>query len=66
MCGRSLTSIGIHAYACENRVTYARRDGATIRTIMCAKLGCSGLAEVYMKAEKSWVCTSHFVGVLIP
>jgi hypothetical protein len=55
-----------NVYACENCLTYARSDGATMRTIMCAKLGCSSPAELYMKPEKSWVCTSHFVGVIIP
>jgi hypothetical protein len=46
--------------------TYARRDGATMRTIMCVKPGCSSPAEMYMNPEKSWVCESHFVGVIIP
>jgi len=40
--------------------------GATMATIMCAQLGCSSLAEMYLKPEKSWVCESNFVGVIIP
>ena len=39
---------------------------ATMATIMCAQLGCSSRAEMYLKPEKSWVCESHFVGVIIP
>jgi hypothetical protein len=55
-----------NVHACENCLTYGRRDGATMRTIMCAEPGCSSPAEMYMKLEKSWVCESHFVGVIIP
>ena len=55
-----------NVYACENCLTYARRDGASMTTIMCAKLGCSSPAEMYMRPEESWVCESHFVGVIIP
>ena len=40
MCGRRLSSICIHVLACKNCLTYARRDGASMRTIMCAEPGC--------------------------
>ena len=52
-------------YACKNCLTYARRDGASMKTIMCAEPGCSRPAEIYME-PKSWVCESHFVDVIIP
>jgi hypothetical protein len=55
-----------NVYACENCLTYRRRDGSTMRTIMCAEPGCSNPAEMYMRSEKSWVFESHFVGVIIP
>ena len=55
-----------NVYACKNCLTYAHRDGATIKTIICAEPGCSNPAEMFMKPEKSWVCDSHFVGVIIP
>jgi hypothetical protein len=54
-----------NVYACKNCLTYGRRDGATMTTIMCAEPGCSSPAELYMEPEESWVCESHFVGVLI-
>ena len=52
-------------YACKNCLTYARRDGTSMKTIMCAEPGCSSPAEMVMEPE-SWVCESHFVGVIIP
>jgi hypothetical protein len=54
-----------NVYACENCLTYVRRDGATMKTIMCAEPGCSSPAGLYMEAEQSWVCDTHFVGVYI-
>jgi hypothetical protein len=53
-------------YACKNCLTYARRVGASMTTILCAEPGCSSPAEMYMEPEKLWVCESHFVGVIIP
>ena len=55
-----------NVYACKNCLTYARRDGAIIRTIMCAKIGCSSLAELHMELESWWAAKLDFVGVLIP
>ena len=52
-------------YACKNCLTYARHDGATMRTIMCAALGCPSPAELCMEPEARWVCDTHFVGVYI-
>ena len=55
----------------KNCLTYARRDGAAMTTIMCAKPGCSSPAEMYMEPEARWVCirfTSprlHFVAEAI-
>ena len=55
-----------NVFACKNCLTYAHRDGTTVKEIMCAKPGCSNPAELCMEPEKSWVCESHFVGVIIP
>jgi hypothetical protein len=50
--------------ACANCLTYARRDGAGIATIMRASPGFSSPAEMRTNAERSWVCESHFAGVI--
>jgi hypothetical protein len=52
-------------HACENCLTYARRDGAAMTTIMCAEPGCPSPAEIYMEPEARWVCDAHFTGVYI-
>ena len=52
-------------YACANCLTYARRYGAAMTTIMCAKPGCSSPAEMYMEPEETWVGDAHFTGVYI-
>ena len=45
-------------YACKNCLIYARRDGDSMKTIMCAEPGCSSPAEMYMEPE-SWVWESR-------
>jgi len=52
--------------ACANCLTYARRDGAGIATIMRASAGVSSPAEMRTNPERSWLCESHFAGVIIP
>ena len=52
-------------YQCGECIANARKEGDTMVVIMCSYEGCKNPAGRIQKPGESWVCESHYTGVIV-
>jgi hypothetical protein len=52
-------------YQCRECIANARKEGDTMVVIMCSHAGCKNPAWRIQKPGESWVCESHYTGVIV-